>query len=244
MTIISIILTTITSVINIGITIIALNGGYGASLANSSAGLLPRSITPLVFGLTLPIIFTFFILSFMIKSGKDGKKPGKSAKFLTISFGLTFLQALVSVVIYRLNYQTLTSYEIVDFNPLPLIINAIVTTAAFIGAIICSIKATSIGDRNEYNINAKVLAFVALGVGIFEFLLEVIPVIIFRIDRSNGIVQSMLQWTEELRMLNPAILAFAVVNTVKKLDKFAVIAWIGVLLAFSARIVLYLIAYV
>lgn len=243
MYILSLIITTLTSVINAGTTIIALNGGFTTSYTNTMAGVLPRTVLPLIYGLILPTVLTFFILSFTLKSSKGEKKP-KSALFLKISLGLTLLQALVSIIIYQLNYSTLISPEIVDFNPAPFIIEAAVIFLTFIGSVICAIKATSTGEKTEFSSKSALFALTALSLGALELILDLIPVIIFRIDRNNGITQSILQWTEYLRMLNPAIFGLALINSVRKFDKYTILAWIGVLLAFSARAILYTIAYI
>ncbi|MBQ3352201.1 hypothetical protein IJG91_00845 [Candidatus Saccharibacteria bacterium] len=239
MQIFSIILTTITSLVNAGFTIIAFSGGFAASYTNSSAGLLPRTIAPLIYSFILPVTLFFLIMSL---SGKPEKSNSKVAKYLRVSFALTFIQAISSLIIYQLNYQALTTAGTFEVNIIPVIVEILIIVLTFAISIVFAIKAAD--SKIKFEIPAKSLAFLALFLGLVEFLLDIVPIVIFKINPTNSLTQSILQWAEYLRMLNPVIFAFAALNSFKKLDRWAVIAWLGVFLAFLARVLLYTIAYI
>lgn len=239
MYIFSIILSTIVSAINAGATIIASSGGFVSVYANPTAGIIPRTIMPLIYNLILPLTFLFFIFSLTAKSEK---KSEKSSPLLKIAFLLTFLQAIASVVIYQINYAAFTSVDF-SLNLVPIIIESAIILSTFVGAILLSIKATK-DDQVSFSSSPKLFAFSALGLGALMFIFDIVSVIIFRNGGGNSIVQPLFKWADYLRMFLPAVFALAALNSLRKPDKYFVLSWIGVALGFSAHVLLYTIAYI
>ncbi|MBR5408777.1 hypothetical protein IK112_02400 [Candidatus Saccharibacteria bacterium] len=239
MYIFSIILTTIVSAISAGITIIASCGGFVYSYANPTAGIIPRTVTPLLCSLILPLTFLFFILSFTTKTEK---KSSKAPSLLKIAFLLTFLQALASVIIYQINYEGFTSTDF-SLNIVPVIIEGIIILATFIGAILLSIKATK-EDQISFSHAPRLFTFITLSLGLLMFVLDLVSIIIFRASGNNSAIQPLFKLADYLRMLLPAIFALAALNSLRKPDKYFVLSWLGVFLGFSAHILLYTVAYI
>ena len=237
MSIISLITATIISLINATGTILALTGGLAVGAASAASASLPRIALVYTYNFLLPALLVLFLLSFAMRSKKDDK----NLKFLRLSFGLSALQAITSVIIYQLNVTIITSTQQYELNLLPLIIEVIAIAGCFIGSVICAIKST--GQKPDYEAKPKLFAFVSLGLGAFQFIMNILPVILLKIDNNNSISQSLLQWTTHLAMLQYVTFTLAAINSARKPDKLTAIGWVGALLSFAATIALYTIAY-
>ncbi|MBQ3309282.1 hypothetical protein IJG78_01235 [Candidatus Saccharibacteria bacterium] len=237
MYILSLILTTIISGVNAVGTVLMACGGFNYSMTNPTAGVIPRNIFPLAYDFLVPATLVMLILSFtVVKPDKKTKAP----LFLKLSFLLSLIQIVVTVFLYQTNISYLKSEETL---PIALIIiEGAVIALTFILGIACAIKATD--SKLMFQNKAKLFAILALILGASELLIDVLTGVIFKIDAASGVAQEIYRWMGQIRMINPAIFALAVLNTIRRPDKYTVIAWAGAIFAFLGHIVVYILIYI
>ena len=238
MYIISLVFTTIITLTNAIYTVLALTGALSV-LPTSPLSTIPGTIFTVAYSILAPIILILFLYSL---SGKKNKGE-KNHYLLSLAFGCVLVQTIVSAILYVLSKSLVQSPTSSRESLIPyVIIESIIIAITFIGAIALSIRSANSPSKIEPS--GKLLALFVLIFGVVRFVLQIAPVILYRIT-NQSFFANFLTWSNALEIFDVAAFALSIyVTLTKKPLPYIIMSWIGVVLISIGTIFMRLIAYV